>query len=566
MGCSFSDVGTKGVGLSGSSAKAWLKLEDAPASFKIARRSDGGKGIVVEMAGMDKYGLLGQLESAFRHRGFVVDSAAWFARRALVHGSFQLWPLSLAKVFEDEAEDEAADEKGPPECRRRRFSHNAISNTVVTKLVVEAADREHTPTKVYNQAHQVCNPEDLAHTKIEVEHNMKDELRTGFLRLVAASSGHTCRGEVVTLSACFAGENMQRDRFWIDCPYANVEALLKGPLSSAGALREHLREARALLEEEREKASTVSDTPEDGQPEENWQALLDSLKDADRRAMHRTILELPVALQRNVSKVTYKIEPTSWGRLLPGFQKFIGAGVVLEEGASADQSIAPVVQFTTLFVSNRHAVANGRQPFKRSLQSLMRCQYAEFVNTVDVYNGRFTVQKAFLNNVCPAGQSIGAFATAEHPWAPVWENGAQGIGELLPVNKVREIKLSDVVNWNTYSVMCVALNQRPGNHRHVDFGDNFQASLDHEMGAAKVTLDQCKSLPLAEIFLRTNLGRFVKHVLKLWHQWSGISLVIVDVNVVFLDDFERIAGEYRDAMDIYCKTCVDDDQKKIIDV
>ena len=138
----------------------------------------------------------------------------------------------------------------------------------------------------------------------------------------------------------------------------------------------------------------------------------------------------------------------------------MGSGIVLE----VENSGAPVIEITTLLLPVKHAAHVGTQNIRRGLAGLREPQYGEFVNSIDVNRRRFTVERVFLNNVCPSGLKIGASVTAEQLFAPVWDNGVVEQGQrrpsllsncLLPVHKIREIKLSDVVNWNTYAVMSI---------------------------------------------------------------------------------------------------------------
>merc|ERR1712217_680197 len=147
------------------------------------------------------------------------------------------------------------------------------------------------------------------------------------------------------------------------------------------------------------------------------------------------------------------------------------------------------------------------------------------------------------------GQNIGATSSAEQLFAPVWENGAAGRGELLPVHKIQEIKPKDVVNWNTYAVISFALSQR--GTRTDEFGEHFQASINEELRVANLTRDACKTLPLLDIVLRTQLGKFVSRILKQWHEKTAVRLECISAEVSFSDvteSFDYIAGEARALM------------------
>jgi hypothetical protein len=525
MGGCLGSRSTPGAGLVGSSAKEWLGLDAAPASFQILERRDGAKGITVDVAGMDKYGLMGELEVAFFKKGLFVDVAEWHVRRALFNACFHLSPLR-----------ESATSDG-----------GSVSSISITE-----SERDHTPQKNYSG--KALKTDEIARRQVTFIHNQRDELRMGFLRLIRHYGGHTCQGETCRSEAssprsCVA----QKDTFWIDLPFTDLDVLQKGEFASAEAFQQHLCQARKELEEEKARALealTVGTQCSAGSSDMNSSNFIDVLRDADKRAMQNTLLQLPPALRDTVKKATYKIEKSSWGRALPGFHKYMGAGILRDSPAGRGEeapsglrrqvSAAPKVQFTTFFVEDQVATAKSSY---RSLTSLMARQYAEFINSIDVNSGIFIVEKVFLNNVCPEGQKIGAEATAEQLWAPVWESGAVGRGELLPVDKIKEIKLSDVVNWNTYCVLCTA--------RGMDFGEAFNTSVAQELKASKLTQEQCMSSPLVEVFMHTNLGRFLKHVLAFWRSWTEVCLECVSAEMSFREeDFEIIAGEARNVMDV----------------
>merc|ERR1719247_224635 len=182
--------------------------------------------------------------------------------------------------------------------------------------------------------------------------------------------------------------------------------------------------------------------------------------------------------------------------------------------------------------------------------------YGEFINSIDVNRRRFTIERVFSNNICPTGKKFGSVISAEQLFAPIWEKGASGLGVILPIHKIQEIKLSDVVNWNTYAVLCTALFER-GDMDNM-FGEHFEASLDEELRIAKLTRSTCRSLSMVEVFSHTILGKFTLSIIDQWRQRTSVCLKLTDVEVTFRDDGkEFIAGEERAAMDVICKTKVE---------
>lgn len=266
--------------------------------------------------------------------------------------------------------------------------------------------------------------------------------------------------------------------------------------------------------------------------------FIDTLKFADRLAMRRTLLELPAGLRQKAKKTAYKIEPTSSGERIFGLQKFMGAGMVPQGDADTNQM---QVQVTTYFVKEVVATRTRNTRIMNSISSLMACQYAEFVNSIDVSNGRFIVEKVFLNNVCPSGQRVGARATAEQLWASIWSDESKGKA-ILPVSKIKEIKFSDVVNWNTFCIMSIAMR--------ADLGEGFSLLEDQELKTAMLTRSECTSMSTLEVFSRTCLGKFMKSLIALWFEWTGVHLKCTSATCSYTQGFEIIAGEPRHAMDI----------------
>lgn len=531
MGCTTSK---SGVGLDGSGAKQWLRIDDVAATVQAFPRGDGAQGLTVVAAGMDKYGLLGILERAFRQRGFGIESGEWNVKGSLFHANFTLFPMGAKK------------DDSPVQGFQRLVTPFLSDAGSVLRIHTEFDSGLVSPAKVYHTLGQSIG----SYLKVEVEHSMGEELHIGLLNIVHDFNGRTVRG--LHESRPDAESRVQLDSFWIDCP--EMKSLMDSVFASPNALQQKLRDVRTALEEEAQKAmdATLSNTTKLPMVEtDTTDSLLNALRVADRKALQKLMIELPAAVMDRVSKTPYELKPSSWGHQIEGMQKYMGAGIVLQSSTSDKE--APVLQFMTLYVQRKDAVKGGFA--SRSLAALKDKQYGEFTNSIDVNRRSFTVERVFLNKVCPSGQNVGSSASAEQLFAPVWEKGAFGLGELLPVHKIQELKLSDVVNWNTYAVLSVALSEKK--IRDDVFGEHFQASLNEELRAANLTRDDCKKLPLVQIVLRTQLGRFIQRMLDCWFEWSSVRLNLVSAEVIFKSDYEWIAGEARSVMNVVCRTEVE---------
>jgi len=528
MGCISSNSSAScGVGLDGSSTKAWLKLEEQAASVQAYPRKDGAEGLVVVVAGMDRYGLVGVLEHAFRCRGFGIASGEWEVKGFLFHGTFNLYPLPPIN-------------ESTPLSVTSESETNGIADGTVRNLHTQRCVGPHSPQAAYVPAATNI----VTRLKVDVEHTMGEELHVGFLSVVNDCGGHTYQG-VLRRGA----ESEMHDSFWINC--VNIDKLISECFVSPDVLQSRLRAVRAALEEANDKPSSIPDLmvpSRISQGSTSTDSLLDALRQADRRALQKLVLELPVAVMDRVSKTPYEIKPSSWGYQLEGFQKYMGAGVIINEDGVGASDAAPVLQFTTLYVQSHNTVYTGSAKFRRSLATLKARQYGEFVNSIDVNRRCFTVERVFLNSVCPARHNIGASTAAEQLFAPVWERGSAGLGELLPIHKMREIKLRDVVNWNTYAVMASAVHMR--GECCDKFGEHFESALNQEIRIANLTRQKCSSLPLVDVLLHTQLGKMIGRMIKFWHEESSVRLKCKNAKVIFSTEKEIIAGEVRDVMDI----------------
>eukprot|EP00440_Ansanella_granifera_P010557 gb/GFBE01011453.1/.p1 GENE.gb/GFBE01011453.1/~~gb/GFBE01011453.1/.p1 ORF type:complete len:871 (+),score=196.30 gb/GFBE01011453.1/:1-2613(+) len=529
MGCSCSS--SPGVGLDGSTAKKWFKMEDVPVSLKILDRCDGQKGITVEVAGMDNYGLMAILGRAFLRRGFAVDAAEWAVKGALFHGSFHLGSLTVSDIQKKEEQQKT----------------NFLPEEGIGEVSAELCCKEHTTPGAYApwNAKQVPLSE-ICQLQIDIEHRLEEKLRIGFLALIRNFGGHTVKGNLRL------GAGMQQDSFWVNCPRTHLKSIMEGPCLAPQSLRDALSKVMEFAGDDAAAEGANADGDDIIQANAK-DSLMKALQAADKRAMKAQLAELPPAMKHRVAETPYKIVSSTWGVQYTGLKKFMGAGMV--QSASSSKQ-APLLQFTTLYVQE-HLGNNGSHSSHSAFLNMFGSKrYAEFVNSIDVNSGRFTVEKVFLNGICPAGKLIGAYSASEQLFAPIWENGATSLAQILPVNRIKEVKLSDVVNWNTYAVMCVALQER-GEISDM-FGEHFLPSLNQELKAAQLTRAECRTLPLVDIVLRTCLGKLVLNMLELWSARTFVTLKSESASVVFLDgQAELIEGELRTCMDIVIKVRVE---------
>eukprot|EP00931_Biecheleriopsis_adriatica_P076064 TRINITY_DN49813_c0_g1_i1.p1 TRINITY_DN49813_c0_g1~~TRINITY_DN49813_c0_g1_i1.p1 ORF type:complete len:885 (-),score=176.49 TRINITY_DN49813_c0_g1_i1:148-2640(-) len=505
---------------------------------------------------MDKYGLIGVLGRAFRRRGFAVEEGEWAVKGALFHGSFHLRYLG------------------------NMANTNGLHDFgLVKELTTELQPKEHTsinPFSPWGTQNIDISPKELACVQVELRHDFGFDLRVGFLALVRQLGGHATHWKCHSFkSETFSKKKMQLDIFWIDYPHVQVEQLMDSVFASPEVLQKELQKVHSNLEAEEQVLQEVRSSPprEFQEPdgilqketffdstspaEAEADTLLRALRDSDRRAMNKQILDLPAAVKERVQKTPYKIMHSSWGVQFDGFQKFMGAGII-QDGSQHMGETAPLLQFSSFLIKDRESKPSGSGTVFQGMAALGEVRYSEFVSSIDLNQKRFTIERAFLNKTSPVGRNFGAAAISEHLFSPVWEAALMGLGHgelLLPVEKIKEIKLSDVVNWNTYAIMAVTLADR--GEKSETFGVHFDACIDHEFRSVKLSRKDSWKLPLIDVLMHTCLGKLIRNVLELWQKRTFVTLRCTDAAVTFLEGFELVGGERRRAMDITCKVQVE---------
>jgi len=491
---------------------------------------------------MDKYGLVGILGRAFRERKLATEEGHWKVTGALFHGYFHL--------------------------RELRSTHRVDSSHadfgLVRDLNTETINRENTSLKPYSpwktQALEIP-PDQISHLQIHLAHTNGFDLRVGLLALIRKFGGHTIRWDCQMLDIT---QHLQRDTFWIDCPYAQLRELLQGPFGSPEDLQvEILRIHDAVHQEDMSKRglnTSESQKPwkaKDPAEERGVDSLLSALHASDRRSMSKQVAQIPPAMKDKVLRLPYEISLCTWGVQRQNYKKYMGSGIIRNKAQDKD---APLVQFSTFFIrdSNLLRAANSPSGFA-SKTALDENQFAEFVCSIDVLHRRFTIERAVLDAAGTVDRNIPAVAVSEQLCAPVWEPSGFAIfaqSSLLPVESIQEIKLSKVFDWNTYALMCLALIRR-GQLQDV-FKDSFgdSAVLQQELKASGLTYDDMEQKSLVEIFLRTGMGRLVQNVLELWQKRTSVFLNCVEAAVVLQESQDYVHGELHRAMEITCKVQV----------
>lgn len=274
---------------------------------------------------------------------------------------------------------------------------------------------------------------------------------------------------------------------------------------------------------------------------------------------------LPIPLQWT-RQLEYAIHKASVGFMVPGFEKYVGMGLVqrsLKEMLSgkkeAESTRSLVLEMHTFFISQKHATGHLAQFSHRLCDALVSTpDYSHFVTWLSIAERTWTIDKVFLNDVLPAGHGHGAEAMSEHLLASPdlffhADDSAKfqfrSFLESLP--DLKKIVVSDIINWNTYLLMAVAGSTE---EETKDFlGDILDFALQIELQHADLTRNQLSELSLLEVFGHTVLGKLCSSVLKNWNSRMDSNaesnrIQMESAEVVFGEGDEEIFGQRRPRM------------------
>mmetsp|Transcript_71278 Transcript_71278/g.164829 ORF Transcript_71278/g.164829 Transcript_71278/m.164829 type:complete len:119 (-) Transcript_71278:87-443(-) len=74
--------------------------------------------------------------------------------------------------------------------------------------------------------------------------------------------------------------------------------------------------------------------------------------------------------------------------------------------------------------------------------------------------------------------------------------------------------------------------------------------LQEEAKAVGLTLAEVNSMPIAQVFARSALGKLVQGILQIWRESKAVDKIIESVTVRFSSQHELILGEFRCMMEI----------------
>jgi len=537
MGCCSSsalDDDQSHIEAQGPAAKRYFYLEDLPLS--VSANPSGKRGLNVVIGGLETREGLVRLEAAFYKRGFQIRSARLLHPGDLVDERYLLeyTGLNSGEVLMNDG--------GTP--------------TVTLELQDSSIAMQKLPgcEKVVNFSKEQNK---LLYVAISGYYHWGQRAAT--VELLRKSGFPLVAG---TLRTTGAAPNAQcDDELWLRPPNPEV---------SVDAIDKLQRGIESACAQCQVMALSSLGTPPKAYAAKSAADLVNALKQEDHMFLLKCMKGLPSSLRDGLKDVQYEIRgPCTKGFQIPGFVKFVGAGLAATHAVNENQKVpldafgkkqkrlAPMLEIRTLFIKekNESEKQDALQWLRKTMN--MEKEYAEFVTLLDVQHKEWMIYKAFLNSTLSAGKGLGAEAVAEHLLAEpsmFFHGGDSVLPDWMPslaasIPELEMLHICDVVNWNTYMLMTMASSKE----RKLDmFGDPMIWAVKQELARSKISEQALKTLSVVEMYEHSNLGKFTLNTLKRLSDHCDMpEFEIVDVKVLFSNEFfEHIQGEIRRQMDL----------------
>jgi len=547
--------------------KDYFGLMDVPASVKAIPK---GKGIEVHAVGLAVDDILLSFEIGFQHRCFWVKDATVNVWKGLFTAAFELVPRGEESDTEMEEYSQACShveavwlQDAPP------IKENAMAKTTkprdsIKLDVLASALNITSPVKSYmtneepssrvSVGSQACVTEPQLHIEDACDARAQTAEQLAVVDRAAARHGAVIRLTMV--------------RRW--CPGIRASAMQALAASGLRVVLARLSIARRLENRTIKDTFWLAERQDGGQRPSGllercpqWLSdLSSSLKGVtalpaspagDGQAWNLDVVRtesidalrgLPQALREEARGLPFRLHAMDGGVSFDGGAKFCGAGMNQAEDGS------DVLEFHTYFVRHESTPSSERPVFAMWKDPLLRIlsgwskSFAQFVTQYDPARRRLTIFKVFLNSTLPAGQRLGARATAEQLLCIPAGGHASAWDGAVAIQQLQQLHLCDVMNWNTYSILSM-VGKKPET-------ETEKWLLRQELSSVGLTVDDLQTKPVDIIFAKTVLGKLVHGVLNEWRRSGVAQHAIIDVNVVFSPSkFELVLGEYRPVMDVF---------------
>mmetsp|Transcript_49035 Transcript_49035/g.76505 ORF Transcript_49035/g.76505 Transcript_49035/m.76505 type:complete len:1026 (+) Transcript_49035:72-3149(+) len=528
-----------------------FNLSDFPASVTAVESNEKGF-LDLHLAGIVQPGLISKIERGLERRGLIIASAEMSFEQGILNGVINVKLASSvlrpgAGLGSDTTEvlEVNVGFTSPSQVNRMRSSTQSVVGPTFTMGPTSTMGHMNsigtcigavvgTPGAYFDSVNKALP------FIVHARHTWGSYVRAVLLEQAAGSQA-ACMKMHIRI-----GDSQCEEAFWFQCTNTTAGDLTK-LVGSKERMQAWLQKTLTIVPPESEPADLNSSVaPED---------LLHALEDRDRRERISKLKELPRVVARVARKVKYElIRQDEFGTQFDGCIKYIGSGLVRSQNIAKKEGevVAVMLECTTLVVRSNLLEENNGTWLPPASGGV-----SEMVCRIDTKGRRFFIQKCFLNEVLPSGKKAGAQLVAEQLYAPVnlWKNnssattsGKDAGGErwLIPLRDLVEIKLCDVVNWNTYAILSTVLGE--------DLGEHMRPAVTAELRRSQLpSIEECRKLPLLHVFIKTCLGRLVQNVLSIWIEASGGGVNITP-NTVKVESaknsFENIAGENRHPLDI----------------
>eukprot|EP00931_Biecheleriopsis_adriatica_P054444 TRINITY_DN32038_c0_g1_i1.p1 TRINITY_DN32038_c0_g1~~TRINITY_DN32038_c0_g1_i1.p1 ORF type:complete len:1263 (-),score=281.51 TRINITY_DN32038_c0_g1_i1:128-3916(-) len=540
MGCCSSSADSQStiVEATGSEAKRYFKLSGLPVSVSAHAASNG---LDLTVVGLDCQEALLQLEVAVRQRGFKIDAATLIWQGDLTDQRFH---LHYVGKFENDKQEVA--------------SKKSEVNVRVTCDFVKAQDAV---AMVPECRSVIADANVLLKVTLQGEYSFGmragciHALRKADVKLVAASFNSSGAKHCMMMEDTLFG-------FKPDVPVAIIQSIVLSALFQTASVPENKPQGEF--------------TPLKVYSAQTASQLVSAINEVDKGNLQCSLKGLPSALQGALKGVNYAMKgPTTNGFQIESCVKYIGAGLTKFPFlvGSPSHSETPILQLRTVFIRSN---ASGRAESDKKVKWLKKLmnvekEYAEFVTFLDLSSKTFVIFKAFLNNLVASGHGYGARAIAEHlleapgtffsaasgappamqsepQQAEEWPSWLPSLINSIPDLEV--IHICDVVNWNTYVIMCLAVQEDRKEAIRSRFGAEVEWAVRGELRRSELTEQSLVASSQLQLFESTNLGKVVMMVLKHLNSHLGIHLQASGVEVLFGTHHEYIMGQTEKQMDI----------------
>lgn len=544
--------------------KHYFGLGDYPCTMKATAK---GNLLDVRLAGLDQSGMLCASMNAFTENHFWITYASVYAIHGLFNAKFE---LSEARSIKEQRVLGMQEENGSGDMQEEQLLPElaeSLSNVEIFPLGDQGMDSVdinpqqqqqqqlsvgicldyvqdvRADTKVHIQKFDSLSSSEGAVLRLTISREFGPFIRVALFKTVQAAGLKIIVAALSTRR--HRGLHMIQDTLWLGIN-EDADMLADGFRSESSS--PGLSSCNDLIQKLKSAASEHSPTKFYAAQTTLAEATRD-MKVLARRVSKNRLEAVPQALLSKARDLPYKLHlDRQEGMQFSGIDKYFGIGM------RQTHSDAHVLEFSTYFTPTQSM--NSDVSDKKSVYRLTSSTFSslfgrdnkcsEFVTQYNTAKNSLTILKVFLNGLLPARQRIGARVVAEqmlHQSVPDIIKGGEW-NAWAAISQLCEMRLCDVVNWNTYALLSMA-GRRPES-------DLERWLVNQEAAASGLTLQDLEKQTVMGVFPATPLGKLTQTILTQWENVGVAFKKIANVSLHFerSGQMEFIHGEYRRVMDV----------------